>query len=277
MSTSTVRPLVPDRNAAVYWRRRFVVLVIGLSVLALVSWAVAGLLGDSISASHPAARRSVHRELSRTSATAASTAVTELVAVAGLKQFWLARAALTRPGDVAAALRQPGPSARRQRGPGQARAGPKQSRHAAATLSHPGRAADRGRLLRSCPAGDVVLSVFSSQTRYSARQAPEFEIDVVSTATRPCAFDVGARHLFLRITAGPARVWTSAQCSKGPASLVARLHRGVPTVVPITWNRRHSSPGCPVPGREAAAGTYTATATAAGGVQASSPLSVRLG
>jgi hypothetical protein len=115
--------------------------------------------------------------------------------------------------------------------------------------------------LEPCPAGDVVLSVFSSQASYSLRQTPAFEVDVVSTGGRSCSFDIGARHVLLEISAGKQQIWTSAQCAEGQASLVTKLRRGVPTVVPIAWNGQHSSPGCPVPGAPAAAGTYTATAS----------------
>jgi len=115
--------------------------------------------------------------------------------------------------------------------------------------------------MRPCPAGDVVLSLFSSQAAYSLRQAPEFEVDVVSTASRSCTFNIGARHLWVQITAGSLRVWSSDECAEGEASLVTELQRGVPTVVPIGWDGQISSQRCPGPGTDAPAGTYTAVAS----------------
>jgi hypothetical protein len=221
--------MLPDRNAAVYWRRRFVALLIGLSVLAVVTWAFAGAFGGGSPAGSPPAAGTSPGVLPSTAAS---------------------------PGGLGAS----GPAA------AVAGAGIRQSGHSAAHApSTP-----------PCPAGDVVLSLFSSQASYSVRQTPEFEVDVVSTDSRPCTFDIGARHLLLQITAGSSRIWTSADCAEGQASLVARLHRGVPTVVPIAWNGQHSSAGCPVPGAPAAAGLYTATATAAG-AQASNALTFRFG
>lgn len=126
-----------------------------------------------------------------------------------------------------------------------------------------------------CAPYSVVLSLFSSQASYSLRQTPQFEVDVVSTQSRSCTFDIGAQHVLVRISAGSQLVWTSADCAEGQASLVTRLRRGVPTVVPIAWDGQHSSPGCPVPGVRAAAGTYTATASDSTG--ASNPIAFRIG
>ena len=130
-------------------------------------------------------------------------------------------------------------------------------------------------VLRSCPAGSVVLSLFSSEATYTIRQTPQFEVDVVSTAAGTCTFDIGAKSLLVQISAAGKQVWSSSDCAEGQASLVTRLRRGVPTIVPITWDGQHSSPGCPVPGTPAVAGTYSATASA--GSMVSNQLTFRIG
>jgi hypothetical protein len=79
----------------------------------------------------------------------------------------------------------------------------------------------------------------------------------------------------LQISKGTAIVWTSAQCAEGEASLIATLHRGVPTIVPMTWTGRHSSAGCPVPGTQAGRGSYTAVAI--DGTLRSTAVNFRLG
>jgi hypothetical protein len=126
----------------------------------------------------------------------------------------------------------------------------------------------------ACPAGDIVLSLFSSQANYSARQMPEFQVDVVSTDAQTCTLDIGAKHLWLRIFAGSVKVWTSAQCAEGEASLVTELHRGVPTVVPIGWNGQTSGTSCPGPATTVTRGNYTATAS--DGTQVSNTLTFRI-
>jgi hypothetical protein len=207
MGTSTLRDVAPERPAqSVYWRRRFVALMIGLSILALVTWAFAGALGGSAPPAGPGPTKPVHGALPSVSSAAAKS---------------------TRP-----------PSS--------------PSQHAASAGHY---------VMQSCPSGDVVLSLFSSQASYPVRQTPEFEVDVVSTDSHTCTFDIGAQHVLLQIKGGRSIVWTSADCAEGQASLVTKLHRGIPTVVPISWDGQHSSAGCPVPGTPAAAGTYTAVAS----------------
>lgn len=113
----------------------------------------------------------------------------------------------------------------------------------------------------SCPANAVVLSLFPSQTSYSVTQEPQFSIDVVSTASQTCTFNIGSRHLWLEIKKGSQQVWSSAQCAEGDASMVTSLRRGVPTIVSMVWDGHASSPGCPVPGATTSAGNYTAVAS----------------
>ncbi len=128
---------------------------------------------------------------------------------------------------------------------------------------------------RPCPHGDVVLSLFSSQASYGARQLPQFTVDVVATARQTCTFDVGARHIALVIFAGSVRVWSSADCVQGAGDLVSDLQRGVPTVVPISWNRQASSAGCPATSSTMPGGSYTATVS--DGALVSNSISFRIG
>ena len=228
MGMSTLRQTAPERPApAVYWRRRFVALILGLSVLAVVTWAFAGALAGPAPPSRPTAARTA----------AVSPRVTSLPAISPV----------------------PGGSAAAQLARAASRLGLATSRNAP----------------RSCPSGDIVLSLFSDQASYSVRQIPQFNVDVVSTDGQTCVFDIGAKHVLLQISDGSTVVWTSGDCAEGQASLVTRLHRGVPTVVPIAWDGEHSSAGCPVPGSSAAAGTYTAVAR--DGSNSSNPFSFGFG
>lgn len=224
MGPNSARPGLP---AATYWRRRFIALVVGLSVLALVAWAFSGAVGTSRAAGSPP--HSSHHS--------------------------------TPPVTSPATLNSPSgsPSPSPSTSPSHNTAAKKKAKPAVKPSTTHKTASSR-RQPQPCPAGAVVLSLFSSQGSYATGQSPQFQIDVVSTATQSCTFDIGARHVVLQVTAGTKLVWTSAQCAEGSASLITTLHRGVPTVVPMTWNGRRSSPGCPVPGAEAGRGTYTAVA-----------------
>jgi hypothetical protein len=212
----------PERpTASTYWRRRFVALLIGLSVLAMVTWALSGAMGGSSPPVNAASTKSVHGSLPSTRTHSS-----------GAGQH-------TQGGSGA-------PQQHNVTGPP-----------------------------RPCPAADVVLSVFSSQASYTLREAPEFEVDVVSVASQICTFDIGARHVWLQVSTGPVRVWSSAQCAESEASMVTQLHRGVPTILPIGWNGQISGPGCPGPSTKAASGMYVAVAS--DGPGRSGPLEFHLG
>jgi hypothetical protein len=197
-----------------YWRRRFLTLVLGLSVLGLVAWVFSGSLGGPSPAAPAASTKNLSGGPTKPAASPAVSA-----------------------SHTPAASPSPSPS-------------PAQHGHKADSTTG----------LLPCPAGAVVLSLFSSQSSYATKQTPEFDIDVVSTAPAACTFDIGSAHVILRISAGTLPVWSSGQCAEGESSLVTELRRGVPTVVEIGWDGQHSSPGCPVPGAAAAQGSYSAVA-----------------
>jgi hypothetical protein len=87
---------------------------------------------------------------------------------------------------------------------------------------------------------------------------------VVSTADGTCAFNVGPRFLTLVIRAGGKRVWDSADCAAAPGSVVTDLARGVPTILPVTWDLQTSAPGCPATAAQATPGGYSAAASDGG-------------
>jgi|HubBroStandDraft_6_1064221.scaffolds.fasta_scaffold689195_1 hypothetical protein len=128
---------------------------------------------------------------------------------------------------------------------------------------------------RPCPHGDVVLSLFASEAAYPGQQFPQFTVDVVATDQATCTFNVGARHVALVIRSGTRQIWSSADCAQGSGTLVSDLQRGVPTVLPISWNRESSAQGCPRPGPAVRAGSYTATAI--DGTLASNPVTIYVG
>jgi hypothetical protein len=106
----------------------------------------------------------------------------------------------------------------------------------------------------------IVLSLVVGKPTYPARVNPQFTINVVSTAKQTCIFDVGAAHLALVIRTVAGRVWSSADCVQGRKSLMSDLAPGVPTAIPVTWNRTASRPGCQADPGRAGSGVYAATA-----------------
>lgn len=247
MSANTWRYEPDDSrpSPAVYWRRRLVALLTGLTVLGAIAWAFSGVAGGSTGTSAADAGPAAHRP-----SAGAGTGASAGTAAPGL-------AGSDRPSPSAAGN---GPSEAYSAGPG--------SRHAAVAGS--GQPAGPP----ACAPADVVLSVFASQDYYGPGQPPEFDVDVVSTADGTCAFNIGPRYLELVIAVGGKRLWASADCAAAPGSLVTSLARGVPAMLAVTWDLQTSAPRCSGRPQEAAAGEYTAAAS--GGGVTSNPVPFQL-
>jgi hypothetical protein len=243
-------------QAAVYWRRRFVALLIGLAVLALVAWAFSGAVGGSgapAGASDGSAQSGAGQQANGGAGQAGA-------GQAGTGQAGAGQAGTGHGGTGHSGAGHGGTGGTGSTASHKAGAGAASDRHGKRTrVSRP----------RPCPSGDVVLSLFTSQENYTVGQMPQFDVNVVATADQTCTFNVGARHVALIIRAGSVRVWGSADCVQGAGNLVSDLQRGVPTVLPISWNRQASSPGCPNTSSQMRAGTYSA-AVADGGLVSNS-------
>jgi hypothetical protein len=209
----------------IFWRRRVIALAAGIAILGLLAWAVSGVVGGGNAARQGAG--------------------------AGQASKSAAPAAPSGTPSSAPASAQATPSPSPSPTPTHKTVPHKTVPHKTVTTAHTG---------SGCPAADVVISLSAAEYSYSARMLPEFEVAIVSTAARPCTFDVGTKSLQLVIKSGPARVWGSADCTADPGSHSTALARGVPTLLHISWDRKTSVPGCRLAPTVAGPGTYTATA-----------------
>jgi hypothetical protein len=230
-----------------YWRRRFLALIAGLAVLAVIAWAFSGVLdvggGAAATAGHGSPGHLGRPTGGHGNGRASGSAVPQ-----------------TAPSGTSAPTRPTSPGSR---GPASPTPGATQAPSPASSGA-----------ARACKPGEVVLSLFASQDSYGRGQLPEFDVDVVSTSAQTCAFNVGPRFLALLITADGKRIWSSADCVAGPGSLLTNLARGVPTVVPLSWDRETSAPGCRVTSRQVTVGQFAAAASDGG--MASNPLTFTL-
>jgi len=112
----------------------------------------------------------------------------------------------------------------------------------------------------ACRHGDVVLSLVSPRYWYQRGRWPLFGVGAVSTATRPCRFNMGSRVATVVVTSGRTRIWGSADCVHGTGARPVVLGRGVPAVRWTYWDRATSSPGCRPPHLPVRQGAYTAIA-----------------
>jgi hypothetical protein len=239
----------PEGLAATYWRRRFLALVAGLAVLALIAWAFSGALGGGA------------RNLAAASGSGGGGHAANQGGGAGVGGAGPGASPAQPSPSASTPSVQPSVSASSPGKTGGTTGSPAPDSSSPGSSASPGSPADQGgRQSKDCRRRDVVLSLSAGQDSFGARELPVFDVDVVSTAAGSCAFNVGAKHVMLVIRADNTRVWGSADCVKGPGSLITKLDRGVPTVLPISWDRQISSPGCKIASSQASARTYTATA-----------------
>lgn len=269
MGDNTISNLRGKGSPATYWRRRFFALLISLSIFGVLAWAVSGAIGQPkpIRAAGNVTAGGLHG--------AGAGAGTSGPAGGGSGGSGGTGAAAT-PSPSATASPVPGSQAEAGTGsPGNGTANGGQGgqggqgRHqgkkppAAASGGGPAPGAGGPRAPR-CVTRHIVISLVVGKPTYPAHANPQFTINVVSTAKQTCIFDVGAAHLALVIRTVAGRVWSSADCVQGRKSLMSDLAPGVPTAIPVTWNRTASRPGCKADPGRAGSGVYAATAEGSG-------------
>jgi hypothetical protein len=218
-----------------YWRRRFLVLAGGLTIVALITVGLSALLGPA-------------KPLSPRGASPASLAVRDTPPVAGAGT---ATGSDSPAGDLAPGGTRSASSA-----------GAVPSRQASSSL-----ASSR---TGTCSQSAMVLSLFTAKAEYGPAEEPQFEVYAVSTAPGTCTLAFGPSSVRVVVVWHGQVLWDSAQCplflSKHgvTATQPVRFTQGVPQVADLSWNREARSPGCAgsVPAR--ASGRVNAVVLAAG-------------
>ncbi len=117
--------------------------------------------------------------------------------------------------------------------------------------------------LPDCAGSDgVTASLRSDQNSYAPGERPTIRLTVRNETADPCKTDVGHESLGLRLTTEGDRVWTSAHCPAGAASLLREVPAGGSASHVVEWDGRYSSrDACDGPsGPTAPTGTYLAEA-----------------
>ena len=209
-------------SRATYWRRRVVVLAVGMAVLGLPVWAVNKALGGSQAQGPP---QSYSGHVAGPSARSP--------AQGGHRQ-----APARQTADLGSR-----PRARPSAAPRGANTSP---------APRPGR--------QTCARGTVLLTLRSARHRYGPGEQVTFMVGAASTRGRPCRLDLGSRFTSVVVASSGTPLWDSSSCLRGTGSRAVMLRRGAPAFLRVTWDRRTSLSGCPGQGTAAGAGTYTAAA-----------------
>jgi hypothetical protein len=207
-------------SRATYWRRRVMVLAVGVTVLGLPIWAVNQALGGS----HAPGQGSPRSHSGD-------------VAGPGAHAGGHGQAATRETADLSSRPRaRPRPGAPRR----------------AATTPPPGR--------QTCARRSVQLTIRSAQHRYGPGEQVTFVVGAVSTRSRPCRLDLGSKFTSVVVASSGTPLWDSSSCLRGSGLWLVTLRRGAPVFLRITWDRRTSMSGCPGQGTAVTPGVYTAAA-----------------
>ena len=225
-----------DPNA--YWRRRCIVLLGALTVLAGFAWLFTG------NEAAPSPARSA----------AASSSAAVLRAGDGLPSAAYGSAwAGAEPTLATPITATP-----------QATAQPNASQSANSVSPSPAASASTAVSGPACPPGDIVLSLFTSKGSYGQGEWPQFDVYAVSTGASPCVMAYGAGAVRVVVTWHGRVVWDSTSCDLAAAKTV-QFRLGVPQLLTIRWDRQAVGPsGCAGTLSPGASGTFDAVALAAG-------------
>jgi hypothetical protein len=209
-------------SPATYWRRRVVVLAIGVAILGLPIWAVNQAFGGSQAPGQGAPRSHAGH-------------------VAG-------------PGPRSRTGRGPTHALAGDT----AHLGSRPQAHPRPTVSSP--AASAVPAHRPVRHACAALTLRSARSRYGSGELVTFVVGAVSTGSQPCRVNLGSRFTSVVVDTGSTPLWDSSSCLRGTGSRLVTVRRGAPAYLRVTWDRRTSLSGCPHQGNAIPAGTYTATA-----------------
>jgi hypothetical protein len=111
----------------------------------------------------------------------------------------------------------------------------------------------------ACKDADLEVEAKPDKLSYPSGALPVLTLSVTNAGSSACSRDLGEGTRELRLTSGPARVWSSDDCAdKAPAEQVV-LEPGETRDFSVTWSRRRSAKGCPADQPIADPGTYRVT------------------
>lgn len=220
-----------------FWRRRFFILCGGVVALGVCAWMFPG-------AHQPSARSTA-----ATRASIAALASRQALPPAAYGSAWPEPKPSVTPTVTATAM--PTASAEPSKTP--------KAKASAAFQGRPVPSASGG-AAGACAPGDIVLSLFTSQSSYPEGARPKFSVYAVSTSSNGCTLQYGAGSIQVVVTRHGHVVWDSTACRPSAAQPV-RFTLGVPHVLTMVWDPKAAKPeGCGGSLPPGASGTLDAVA-----------------
>ena len=266
----SLRNPVGSLAPAVYWRRRVLVVLALLAVLALILYACSGSgsgkkkqpAGDGRSSSPAASQTSAPSEGGSSSPAASGGASGSASSASAGGPSGGASGGATSAGGA-----NGGTGGVNGGGTGGVNGGGTGGVNGGGTTGGIGQTGGTATGPGGC---QLSLSLSTPSPAYANGDNPQFTVAVVNKGTSDCDVDVSPKALILNVYSGQDHIWSSADCATGGKDLRGIAPGGVQTVT-YTWNRTRSSPGCAGNGASVPLGTYFGVASLAPGSGPNAP------
>jgi len=107
----------------------------------------------------------------------------------------------------------------------------------------------------ACRPHDLTVTVTADAASYARGVDPRFTAVVRNTGAA-CRFPTALSTRSWRIMSGSDKVWSTTDCPRSTEGKRVRLAAREQITYVLSWDRFRSTPGCPVAGAPARAGTY---------------------
>lgn len=120
------------------------------------------------------------------------------------------------------------------------------------------------------PGCQLSLSLSTQSPAYANGVDPQFTVAVVNKGTSDCDVDVSPKSLVLNVFSGSDHVWSSADCATGGKDLRGIAPGAVQTIT-YSWNRTRSTQGCTPNAPTAKLGMYIGVVSLGQGTGSNAP------
>jgi hypothetical protein len=234
--------------AAVYWRRRAIVLAGLLVVLLLLTWLIVAVSTGPDGGADSGAVRPAAQELSAIPQPPATTFSNQSfhLKADGDRPSTPTASGPTAPGAAPPGATAPGATAPGAAAPGTAAPGtapgaaqPGTAPRAAVPPAAPGSP-------QPCPDAAIALTAQPERPEYPAGARPVFKLTVTNASQVACTRDLdpGLQELLVFAADGTTRLWSSNDCYPSEGADLRTLQPGEAITATVTWAGRSSRPRC---------------------------------
>lgn len=111
-----------------------------------------------------------------------------------------------------------------------------------------------------CAPEDIGLESATDKSTYAAGDDPVLEMKITNSGSEDCSLNVGTSQQEFKIVSGSDRIFSTTDCRTDATDSDMTLKAGATESARFTWNRLRSAPGCKPVSTKPRPGTYSFTA-----------------